>query len=66
MKQQERVMQLCFAWTHSDEDVHLGEQFNMRVVGGTSLREAENSARIGKNAPYCLSSLASERGVVAR
>lgn len=62
-----RVMQLCLAWTHSNEDIGLGEQFNMRVVdGGTGLAEAGNPARIGKGigkrAPYCLSSLPSEKG----
>jgi hypothetical protein len=47
-----RIMQLCLAWTHSDKDIDLGKQFNMRVVNsGSSLREAENSARIGDGAP---------------
>jgi hypothetical protein len=62
-----RVMQLCLASTHSNEDIGPGEQFNMRVVdGGTGPAEARNPARIGKGigkrAPYCLSSLPSEKG----
>jgi hypothetical protein len=29
-----RVLQLCMAWTPSDEDLDLGEQFNTRVADG--------------------------------
>ncbi len=62
-----RVMQLCLAWTHSDEDVHLGEKFNVRVVGGgTGLADSCGVFGFAKGASYCLSSLPSERGVVAR
>jgi hypothetical protein len=62
-----RVMQLCLTWTHSDEDVHLGEQFNMRVVGGgTGLADSCRVFSFAKGTSYCLSSLPIERGVVAR
>jgi hypothetical protein len=32
------------AWTHSDQDLDLGDKFNTTVVeAGTDIREAENS-----------------------
>jgi hypothetical protein len=46
-----RVLQLCMAWTHSEEKISVTNSTRQLSMEGTDLREAENSARIGKGAP---------------